>query len=522
MKEIAIGILAVVMSIVVMGGCSKPEKIITSFADAKNTLSKKLTSVGDLKDRRIGVLLGSAQERFATKTYPTATILRYKSLSDIVLAVKSGKADAGLYDELPLREIVRNDNELGMVDKSLFSIPIGIGFNKNSEELREKFNQFLREIKQNGVYDDMVDRWVNKGSTNMPEISKDNLNGVLVIGIVGDLGYPFTVFKDGKFIGYEIELSTRFAAYIGKEPKLADMEFGSMIAALASRKIDMIACSLFITEERKKQINFSDAYFEAGTYIIALKRNIAVHGATTSAKNTSLSFLEGVAQSFQINLVQEKRYLLILDGLKTTVIISILAALLGTSLGGLVCFMRMSERKVINLPAKVYISVLRGTPLLVVLMLIYYVVFASVDIDPILATIIAFAINFAAYVAEIFRTGIEGVEKGQAEAGIALGFTHFKTFIYIVLPQTVRRILPVYKGEFISLVKMTSIVGYIAVQDLTKASDIIRSRTFDALFPLIMVAVLYFLISWLLLQSLEHVELITDPKFKRRKVKIEL
>ncbi len=112
----------------------------------------------------------------------------------------------------------------------------------------------------------------------------------------------------------------------------------------------------------------------------------------------------------------------------------------------------------------------------------------------------------------MYRTGIEGVDKGQTEAGIAMGFTKVKTFVYIVLPQAAKRILPVYKGEVISLVKMTSIVGYIAVQDLTKASDIIRSRTFDAFFPLIMVAVLYFLVSWLLMLLLGYAERITNPK----------
>ena len=120
--------------------------------------------------------------------------------------------------------------------------------------------------------------------------------------------------------------------------------------------------------------------------------------------------------------------------------------------------------------------------------------FLSSYMDPglakVLVAVIAFGMNFAAYVSEIFRTGIEGVDKGQTEAGIAMGFSRAQTFLHVVLPQTVRRILPVYKGEFISLVKMTSIVGYIAVQDLTKASDIVRSRTFDAFFPLVMVAVL--------------------------------
>ncbi|MFZ2196132.1 MAG: amino acid ABC transporter permease [Thermodesulfovibrionales bacterium] len=245
--------------------------------------------------------------------------------------------------------------------------------------------------------------------------------------------------------------------------------------------------------------------------------SVVVGCATADTGAESLPFLKGIANSFQSNLIQENRYLLILDGLKTTVVISIFATVFGTLLGALVCFMRMSKRPLLNSPARVYISILRGTPVLVLLMLIFYVVFASVNVNPVLVAIIAFGMNFAAYVAEIFRTGIEGVDKGQSEAGIAMGFTRVRTFQYIVLPQTVRRILPVYKGEFISLVKMTSIVGYIAVQDLTKASDIIRSRTFDAFFPLVMVAILYFAVSWLLMQSLEYLERRIDPKFKRKK-----
>jgi len=207
---------------------------------------------------------------------------------------------------------------------------------------------------------------------------------------------------------------------------------------------------------------------------------------------------------------------LIVDGLKVTVIISLLATIFGTLLGTVICAMRMSRNKILQQPARVYISILRGTPVLVLLMFIFYVVFASVNINPILVAVVTFGMNFAAYVSEMFRAGIESVDKGQIEAGIAMGFTKAKTFLYIVLPQAIRHIFPVYKGEFISLVKMTSVVGYIAVQDLTKASDIIRSRTFDAFFPLFMVAVLYFLISWLLTLSLGYVEWVTDPKAKRK------
>jgi len=203
--------------------------------------------------------------------------------------------------------------------------------------------------------------------------------------------------------------------------------------------------------------------------------------------------------------------------LKVTAIISLLSVLFGTLLGALICFMRMARNRILCTIARVYISILRGTPVLVLLMLIFYVVFASVNIDPIIVAVIAFGMNFGAYVSEMFRTAIESIDRGQTEAGIAGGFTPFQTFVYIILPQAVRQVLPVYKGEFISLVKMTSVVGYIAVQDLTKASDIIRSRTFDAFFPLVMVAVLYFIMAYLLALVLDYIGMKTDPKRNRPK-----
>ncbi len=483
-------------------------------ADAGQT---RLRTIADLNHRRIGVLLGSVHDTYVMERLPNATAQQYKSLPDLLLAVKSGKVDAGFYTRESLGEILRNDKELGVLEDSLFSSPIGIGFKKGNDQLREKFNAFLREIRENGVYDDMFDRWMKKGDTRMPKIDNPQSNGLLVIGIVSDKGLPFTVVRDNKLIGFDIELSERFAAFLGKEAKFDDMEFGSLIAAVSTGKIDMIASTLMFTEERKKKVDFSDPYCELGASVFALKKNIAANDNAENTKSESPSLLAGIADSFRNNIIQEKRYLLIWDGLKTTVVISVLATIFGTLLGALVCFMRMSGRSALNLPARVYIAILRGTPVLVLLMLIFYVVFASTDISPVLVAVIAFGMNFAAYAAEIFRSGIEGVDRGQTEAGIAMGFTRMNTFLLIVLPQTVRRILPVYKGEFISLVKMTSIVGYIAVQDLTKASDIIRSRTFDAFFPLVMVAILYFLISWTLMQVLEYLERRSDPKWRRRK-----
>jgi len=274
-----------------------------------------------------------------------------------------------------------------------------------------------------------------------------------------------------------------------------------------------IRANAFHTQDDRK-VDFSDSYAALPKEVAGRNPN---SGNMQERVNLKSSFFHKIVDSFHNNIIRENRYLLIIEGLKTTATISVLATFLGTLLGALICSMRMSSNPFLQVPSRIYISVLRGTPVLVVLMIIFYVVFASVDISPLLVAVIAFGLNFAAYVSEMFRTGIESVDRGQSEAGIAMGFTEVATFIHVVLPQALRRILPVYKGEMISLVKMTSVVGYIAVQDLTKASDIIRSRTFDAFFPLIMVAVLYFLISWMLMLSLGFIERKINPTLRQNR-----
>jgi len=481
----------------------------------------KMRSPADLADKKLGVLMGSADSPFAHEHYPNAKILEFQSAPDAVLAVKTKKVDAALYDAVPLGLVLREDPSLAAMKGNLYSFNVGAGFQKQNPALRTQFNSFLAGIRKDGVYDDMVKRWIDQGDTNMPHIELPSSGQPIVVG-VSDGGMPFVGVLENHLVGFDVELATRFAASLGRPVRFDNMQFAGLIAAVTSGKADMIISSIYITEERQKQIAFSDPYFEMGSRAFALKENLAApdeDGApNSSATGEHPSFLRKAVNSFESNIVQEKRYLLILDGLKTTLVISILATIFGTLLGALICFMRMSKFKLLQVPARIYIDILRGTPVLVLLMLIFYVVFASVNISPLLVAVIAFGMNFAAYVAEIFRAGIQSIDRGQSEAAIAIGFTPVQSFLHIILPQTVQRIFPVYKGEFISLVKMTSIVGYIAVQDLTKASDIIRSRTFDAFFPLIIVAVLYFVIAWVLTLGLERLEIMTQSRSRRRVV----
>ncbi|MEI7491293.1 MAG: ABC transporter permease subunit [Bacteroidota bacterium] len=489
----------------------------------KATTESRMKTLADIKNRRIGVLLGSVHDAYATKQFPNAAIFQYPNLSDLLFGLNSDKVDVAFSDQSSVNDIFNKNPGLGILAKNVFTVNIGAGFDKDSDQLRKQFNSFLKEIRSNGVYKDLVERWMDKGLEEMPGITSTNINGQLKVGVVSDLGMPSTVMKNGRLIGFDIELAQRFAAYIHKEFVPVDLQFGSLLASVSTNKIDIIMSSLMITDERKKQIDFSDPYYESGVSVIAKKINIeskTLSGAGTpdeynEDENGNVSFFKSISNSFYNNIILEKRYLSILDGLKVTMLISILAAILGTLIGSLVCYMRMSKSRFLSRSASVYISILRGTPVLVLLMIIYYVVFASVNINPLVVAVIAFSLNFGAYVSEMFRTSIESIDKGQKEAAIAGGFSKIQTFSYIILPQALRHILPVYKGEFISLIKMTSIVGYIAVQDLTKASDIIRSRTFDAFFPLIMVAVLYLCIAWLFTWALGLIEVSVDPKRKR-------
>ena len=205
-----------------------------------------------------------------------------------------------------------------------------------------------------------------------------------------------------------------------------------------------------------------------------------------------------ITESFTNNLIVEDRYRMILDGLQVTLIITLCAAVLGTLLGGLVCWMRMNRRPWLQKVGKAYLGLMYGTPVLVLLMLMYYVVMAPLDATGIVVAIVTLAMNMAAYICEILRTAIQRIDRGQTEAGLALGFTERQTFFKIVLPQVIKSIMPVYQGEIVCLLKETSIVGFIAVADMTHACDLIRSRTFDAFFPLIVTAIIYFLMTRLI------------------------
>lgn len=218
-----------------------------------------------------------------------------------------------------------------------------------------------------------------------------------------------------------------------------------------------------------------------------------------------------MAERFILNFIEDDRWKYITGGLAATLEITFVAVVIGIVLGFLVAIVRATydktgKLKILNFICNVYLTVFRGTPVVVQLMIIYFIVFASVDVSKVFVAIVAFGINSGAYVAEIIRGGIMSIDDGQFEAGRSLGFNYIQTMRYIILPQVFKNVLPALGNEFIVLLKETSVSGYIALQDLTKGGDIIRSRTYDPFMPLIAVAIIYLALVLIFTKLLEILE----------------
>ncbi|MBQ2054348.1 MAG: amino acid ABC transporter permease [Eubacterium sp.] len=202
--------------------------------------------------------------------------------------------------------------------------------------------------------------------------------------------------------------------------------------------------------------------------------------------------LADFADKFEKCFIRDDRYMLLLSGILVTIQVALLAAVLGLLIGFLIALCNLSKNKVLNVIGKVYTDVIRGTPSVTQLMIIYFVVFANIDWPKWIIAAIAFSINSGAYVSEIIRAGILSIDKGQTEAGRSLGLSKWQTMKEIIVPQAVKNIFPAMCNEFITLIKETAIVGYVGLMDIQKAGDFIKSATYEAFMPLLATAIIYF------------------------------
>lgn len=483
MKKVFLSILILTAAVLMCYGCS------VSKDQSSSTESASISSVDDLSGKRIGVQLGTTGDLYCTdyeKDGSGTVVERYNKGADAIQALRQGKIDCVVIDEQPAIKFVEQNDGIRILDEEFTNEDYAFVLSKDNTALLDQINQALNELKADGTIENIEKNWVGAESElgKYPYEKKDidRSNGTITIGTNAEFP-PYESYSDGQIVGIDIDIMQAVCDKLGMDLQIEDMAFDSIITAVTSGKVDVGASGFTITEERKKNVNFTESYTTSKQVIIV---------KDTSAQNSRLSFADKLKQSF----IDNDNYQYLLKGLGNTLLITLFAVIIGILFGFLIAIVRTSHDRNGSLPllngiCRLYLTIIRGTPVMVQLLIIYYVILANINTSKILVAVVAFGLNSAAYVAEIVRSGIMAVDIGQFEAGRSLGLNYSQTMRSIILPQAIKNILPALCNEFISLLKETSISGYIGLMDLTKGGDIIRSTTFQAMIPLISVAIIY-------------------------------
>ena len=450
---------------------------------------EEITTFEDLNGKVVGTITGSSFE-IDMAGNSNFRIVRQPTLSDLISALHKGRIDAILYDEICLPEEMLHKNGIKLALRTEYSYPCAFACTKANQDLVNKFNEFISKLKSSGELTRITQKWQDTpdiAQDSMPRAS-DTLQGKpLVVGTTYTTA-PISYMIGNEWYGFEVEILNRFGEYIGRPVKYRLFDLSALVPALQSGTIDIAGGVLFVTEERQKVLALTYPYYYCyGAYFVVDKSVKWENG------DPKLSDIKG---SFNNNLLVENRWVFLARGLWVTIKITILSMFFGTLLGLGLLAMRKSHRPWMNHTAKVYSSFLRGIPMVVLLMILFYIVL--VGLNGVMVAVVAFTMTFASSFASTMDNALNAVGNQQYEAGEALGFTRVQIFRYITGPQALKRALPQFKGEAVSLIKNTSVVGYVAIQDLTRACDMIRARTFEAFFPLLFITLIYFLLAWLM------------------------
>lgn len=468
------GLLLLALTPLVLTACGSAEE---------NTV--QVTSIDKLCKARVGVQIGTTTEIAINdylKNHDCPLAERYNNSPDAIAALNQGKLDAVVMDELPAKRFVADNPGLQLLDTPFKTKTYAAILPKGSEDLLYRINDIIDDVNENKIFDQLYDTYVT-GTQNFHYTPTVTEGADFVIATSPDFP-PYEFYKDNRITGIEMEIAAIIADRLGMKLKIESMEFDSIINAVSSGKVQAGFAGFSKTAERARVINFTN---DIGTTRIMV---IVPSAAVGAAADKSLK------ERFYENFIKEDRWLLLAKGLGVTIVISVFAALLGFMGGAVLATIRVlhhhtSRFAALSFLIRVYVNIIRGTPVMVQLLIIYYVIFAAVDIDKILVAIIAFGLNSMAYTTEIFRSGFMAIPGGQFEAGYALGLRPFTLIKRVIFPQALKNCLPALANEGVSLIKETSICGYIGLMDLTRGGVVIRNTTFEAFLPLLAVALIY-------------------------------
>ena len=470
--------------------------------------ASQFTTIEDLDGHDIGVQTAVLYEELITDRVPNSTIQYYTMPNDMILALTSGKIDAYLIEEVSYGAQKKNHPELTVLEEpaGFISATCIIGENERQDRLLGELNQFIADSRENGLLDELYEYWIADFDPINDKCDVTGFtgeNGVISVAVEG--GYePFSFISDGHESGFDVDFICRFARAYGYTPQFYEVPFESIAPGVESGKYD-IGMNIVVSAERNESGTLSDVYYTTPIRLVILGED-----------DTNVGFIDSLKDSLYKTFIRENRWELFVQGAFVTVLITVTSILAGTVLGFLVYMTCRKGSVIANRTTNFVLWLIHGMPTVLLLMILYYIVFGSSSLSGMWVSVVGFSLMFACSMIDMLRVGCNAIGRGQMEASTALGYNEHQSFFRIILPQAAQHFLPIYRNEVVTLIKETSVVGYIAVLDLTKISDLVRSRTYEAFFPLIVTAIMYFVISALLTRLVTLVEHSIDPRRRKK------
>ena len=496
-------ILILVMS---TAGCQSRSNSKTS----ENNASGTITDISQLAHGKIGVWDASISEKKTRELLPDAEYVYYNTIADMAASTSQGKTDAfsvtyGHYASLKtsMPQLKPLPQKVGSYAEHFILRP-----DERGEQIAADFNAYLAKARESGEIAAINDKWQGTDES-LKVIDRSGLTGEKgTIHLAISASEPtLDYLKDGEPVGSEVDIITHFCTEYGYDLQVDTLDYTAMTPAITACKYDIAAAAFEYSEERAQSVRFSDKICDEDLVLVVLDKD--------STANTT-SFLQSATNSFIKTFIQENRWKMYISGIGQTLLITALSILFGTFLGFGVYLLCRKGGRISNIISRAVMRVIQGTPMVVLLMVFYYIILARVHIAGLWVAILCFTLTFGCAMFGMLESGVKAVNSGQVEGARALGYTDRQAFFKIVLPQATLHFLPTYKSTVVGHIKETAIVGYIAVKDLTKITDIIRGNTFEPFFPLIATAIIYFILSWILTFIIGRLQFAMDPKNRDR------
>lgn len=438
---------------------------------------------------------------------PDSKLSYFYNSVDMALAVRQNKADAmvigrSYYDYFieDFDGLTPLDTVIGTCEKALIFPDTDRGM-----ELMSEVNSFIETCKNDGTMNELAEIWFTPDNEKQNvDYSKLDPNAETIVFGTDQGEPPYALMKQSTLMGFDLDFMVRFCEKYNYNLDIRDDGYDAITAGIQTGKYDIVGCGFEIEEEREEVVYFSDSMYTDDVIILV------------PSELENGGFFANISSNFEKTFMREGRGFLFVLGFLRTILMSVLAALFGTLLGFVLYFINRDGGRVIKAFISVFVTVFKLVPVLVILMMLYYIVFGNVNVDGLWAAVITFILIFGSAVFEIIDSGIDTVDWGQTEAAYTLGFSKNRTFFKILLPQAAKYIIPMYKDELIRLVMETSVVGYIAIQDLTRISDLVRAQTFEPFFPLIATAIVYIAIAFIIILLINMFYAKINPKNRNK------